>query len=154
RGTGVDDIGLTRKRDAVNRALALHGSKCHSPLEALRRIGGLEIAALTGAYIAAAQKGVPSLVDGFICTTAALLACQINPGVRDWLLFGHRSAESGHHHVLAALAAHPLLDLNMRLGEGSGAALAIPILRSAVALHNSMATFAQASVSDGDNGNA
>jgi nicotinate-nucleotide--dimethylbenzimidazole phosphoribosyltransferase len=150
RGTGISDIGLTRKRDAVNRALTLHGPKCHSPLEALRRLGGLEIVALTGAYIAAAQKGVPSLVDGFICTTAALLACQINPAVREWLLFGHRSAESGHRHVLAALAAQPLLDLNMRLGEGSGAAMAIPVLRSALALHHSMATFAQASISDAD----
>ncbi|MCK9504351.1 MAG: nicotinate-nucleotide--dimethylbenzimidazole phosphoribosyltransferase [Porticoccaceae bacterium] len=148
RGTGVDDIRLAHKREAVNRALALHGSKCASPLDALRRLGGLEIAALTGAYISAAQRGIPSLVDGYICTTAALLACQINPGVRDWLLFGHRSAEPGHRHLLTALAAEPLLDLQMRLGEGSGAAVAIPLLQSALALHRSMATFGEAGVSE------
>jgi len=146
-GTGVDGEGLARKRDAVNRALVLHEPHCHSPLETLRRLGGLEIAALTGAYIAAAQRGIPSLVDGYICTAAALVACRINPGVRDWLLFGHRSREPGHSHLLDALDAQPLLDLGLHLGEGSGAALALPLLQSACDLHREMATFVEAGVS-------
>lgn len=149
-GTGVDSEGLVRKRAAVSRALALHLPFCTSPLETLRRLGGLEIAALCGAYIAAAQQGIPSLVDGYICTVAALIACRINPGVRDWLLFAHRSREPGHGHLLDALDAQPLLDLGLRLGEGSGAATALPLLKMACALHRGMATFAEAGVSDND----
>ena len=147
RGTGVDDDGLARKRRAVDRALTLHKPYCISPLETLRRLGGLEIAALTGAYTAAAQKGMPSLVDGYICTAAALIACLINPAVRDWLLFAHCSAEPGHRFLLKALAARPLLDLDMRLGEGSGAAIALPLLQVACRLHGRMATFEEAEVS-------
>ena len=148
-GTGVNEAGLALKLNAVKRALALHTSHCHSPLETLRRLGGLEIAALVGAYTTAAQRGIPSLVDGYICTAAALVACRINPGVRDWLLFGHRSREPGHRHLLHALEAEPLLDLGMRLGEGSGAATALPLLHSACDLHREMATFAEAGVSEG-----
>lgn len=147
RGTGVDDAGLAHKRKVVERALNLQLSHCHSPRETLRRLGGLEIAALTGAYIAAAQRGIPSVVDGYICGAAALLACRLNPAVRDWLLFSHRSAEPGHCHILAALEAEPLLDFGMRLGEGSGAALCLPLLRAACTLHRDMATFAEAGVS-------
>lgn len=146
-GTGVDDVGLARKTDAVERALARHRPHCQTPLEALRRLGGLEIAALVGAYIAAAQRGIPSLVDGYICTAAALVACRINSGVRGWLLFGHRSREPGHRLLLEALDAQPLLDLGLHLGEGSGAAMAVPLLQSACALHRDMATFAEAGVS-------
>jgi nicotinate-nucleotide--dimethylbenzimidazole phosphoribosyltransferase len=149
RGTGVDDEGLSRKRIAVRRALDRHRAACDSPLEALRRLGGLEIAALTGAYLRAAQRGVPSLVDGFIATTAALLAWGINPPVRDWLLFAHRCAEPGHRHLLEALGAEPLLDLQMRLGEGSGAAVALPLLQSALTVHAGMATFAEAAICAG-----
>lgn len=151
-GTGLAGHDLHRKRRAVARALALHNADGLSPLEALRRLGGLEIAALTGAYIAAAQVGTPSLVDGYICTAAALVACRINPGVRDWLLFAHHSTEPGHQHLLAALQATPLLDLGMHLGEGSGAAVALPLLKSACALHNGMATFDEAGVSGGESG--
>jgi nicotinate-nucleotide--dimethylbenzimidazole phosphoribosyltransferase len=150
RGTGVDDKGLALKCDAVQRALARHTGPDVGPLEILRRLGGLEIAALTGAYIAAAQRGIPVLVDGYICSAAALIACRLNPGVRDWMLFAHRSAEPGHRHLLQALSAEPLLDLDMRLGEGSGAAVALPLLRAACELHNEMATFAEAGVSDSD----
>jgi nicotinate-nucleotide--dimethylbenzimidazole phosphoribosyltransferase len=132
----------------IERALALHGAFLGDPLEVLRRLGGFEIAALAGAYLAAAQEGVAVLVDGFICSVAALLAVRLNPGCRDWLLFAHRGAEPGHRRVLDALAAQPLLDLGLRLGEGSGAALAVPLLRLACALHNQMATFAEAAVSD------
>ncbi|MDM3871415.1 nicotinate-nucleotide--dimethylbenzimidazole phosphoribosyltransferase [Porticoccus sp. W117] len=154
RGTGVDDQGWARKRNAVQRALDLHSEHLHSehcqqPLEILRRLGGLEIAALVGAYISAAQRSIPSLVDGYICSAAALVACRLKPAVRDWLLFAHRSAEPGHRHILEHLQAEPLLDFGMRLGEGSGAAVAVPLLRSACQLHNQMATFAEASVSDG-----
>jgi nicotinate-nucleotide--dimethylbenzimidazole phosphoribosyltransferase len=150
RGTGVDDDALAHKREVVSRALTRHPSAMSSPLAALRCLGGLEIAALTGAYISAAQKGVPSVVDGYICTAAALVACRLNPEVRDWLIFSHRSAEPGHHYLLEALAAKPLLDLGLRLGEGSGAALVVPLLQSACRLHNDMATFAEAGVSQQD----
>jgi nicotinate-nucleotide--dimethylbenzimidazole phosphoribosyltransferase len=114
--------------------------------EVLRRLGGFEIAALSGAYIACAQAGLPVLVDGFITTAAALAACRMNPGVRDWLMFAHASAEPGHARLLAALDARPLLQLDMRLGEGSGAATALPIFRLACALHAGMATFAEAGI--------
>jgi len=151
-GTGVDAPGLVRKRQAVERALNLHLAHCDMPLETLRRLGGLEIAALTGAYVAAAQRGIPSLVDGYICTAAALIACRINPGVRDWLLFAHQSKEPGHRHLLEALEAQPLLDLGLHLGEGSGAAVALPLLQAACVLHGGMATFAEAGVSNGESG--
>ncbi len=117
-------------------------------LEALRRLGGFELAALAGAYLACAQRGIPVLVDGFICSVAALCAVRLNPTCRPWLLFAHRSAEPGHRAVLEALGAEPLLDLGLRLGEGSGAAVALPLLRLACELHGGMATFAEAAVSD------
>lgn len=145
-GTGLDAAGITHKARVIARALALHAGP-HEPLEWLRRLGGFEIAALAGAYLAAAQAGLPVLVDGFISTVAALAAQRINPSVAPWLLFAHRSHEHGHARVLAALQAEPLLDLGMRLGEASGAASAVPLLRLACALHAQMATFAQAGVS-------
>ena len=147
-GTGLDAGGVARKAAVIERALALHGAFLGEPFEVLRRLGGFEIAALTGAYLAAAQEGVAVLVDGFICSVAALLAVRLNSACRDWLLFAHRGAEPGHIRVLDALATQPLLDLGLRLGEGSGAALAVPLLRLACALHNQMATFAEAAVSD------
>jgi nicotinate-nucleotide--dimethylbenzimidazole phosphoribosyltransferase len=104
---------------------------------------------LAGAYIACARAGLPVLVDGFITTAAALAACRLNPGARDWLLFAHRSAEPGHARLLDALGARPLLQLDMRLGEGSGAVAALPLLRLACAVHGGMATFAEAGVSEG-----
>ena len=112
----------------------------------LEQVGGLEIAAITGAYIRASQLGLPCFVDGFITTAAALLAVRLNPAVRDWLLFSHHSAECGHGALLAALDAEPLLNLGMRLGEGSGAAVAYATLQQALTIHNNMATFAQAAV--------
>ncbi|WP_127475971.1 nicotinate-nucleotide--dimethylbenzimidazole phosphoribosyltransferase [Sulfurivermis fontis] len=148
-GTGLDAAGIGHKAEVVRRALALHREELELPLDILRCVGGFEIAALTGAYIAAAQAGVPVLVDGFITTTAALMAVQINPTIRPWLLFSHHSAERGHGRLLAALEAHPLLSLGLRLGEGSGAATALPLLQLACRLHGEMATFAEAGVSDG-----
>ena len=147
-GTGLDGAGMAHKAAVIERALVLHGAPLGEPLELLRRLGGFEIAALVGAYLACAQQGVPALVDGFISSVAALLAVRLNPGCRDWLLFAHRGAEPGHRRVLAALAAEPLLDLGLRLGEGSGAALAVPLLQLACRLHNEMATFAEAAVAD------
>lgn len=153
-GTGLDALRMVQKQNTIARALALHGEAIAAAAcparEALRRVGGLEIAAMSAAMIAAAQRGVPVLVDGFIVTAAALAAVRINPGVRPWLLFSHQSAERGHVRLLELLDAQPLLALDLRLGEGSGAALALPLVRMACALHNSMATFAEAAVADRD----
>lgn len=155
-GTGLDAPGVARKAVLIDRALVLHGfaprpgngdADVHA---ALRCLGGFEIAALVGAYIACAQVGLAVLVDGFITTSAALAACRLNPATRNWLLFAHRSAEPGHAALIAALAARPLLDLDMRLGEGSGAAAALPLLHLACALHGGMATFSEAGVSGHD----
>lgn len=117
-------------------------------LEALRCLGGYEIAAITGAALACAQHGLTMLVDGFIVSVAALVACAVQPDVRDWMLFAHQSAEAGHNAVLTALGAQALLKLDMRLGEGSGAALALALLKAACELHGGMATFAQAGVDE------
>ena len=146
-GTGLDAAGIAHKTAIVARALQCHGA-LRDPLAILRALGGFEVAALAGAYIAAAQAGVPVLVDGFISTAAALAATRIHPGVREWLLFAHRSHERGHARLLDALQARPLLDLGLRLGEGSGAAVAVPLLRLACSLHGGMATFAEAGVAD------
>ena len=145
-GTGLDAAGVRRKVAVIERALSLHAAHCDDPLEALLRLGGFEIAALTGAAIACAQAGLPLLVDGFIVSAAMLAACRMQPAVRDWLLFAHRSAEPGHDRLLQALDAEPLLTLDMRLGEGSGALTALPLLRLACALHGEMATFTEAGV--------
>ena len=147
-GTGLDAAGVARKAAIIQQALDTHREAFREPLEILRRLGGFEIAALVGSYIACAQHRLPVLVDGFITSAAALLAVRIQPGTRDWLLFCHRSAEPGHARILDALGAEPLLDLGLRLGEGSGAAAAVPLLRLACALHNGMATFAAAGVSE------
>ena len=139
---------MAHKARVIDAALALHRRQIVDPLQALIHLGGFEIAALVGAYLAAAQQGVAVLVDGFICSVAALLAVRLNPGCRDWLLFAHHGAEPGHVRVLQALQAGPLLELGLRLGEGSGAALAVPLLRLACALHGQMATFAEAAVAE------
>ena len=146
-GTGLKADGVAHKAFVIERALAKQRSD--QPLVALQRLGGFEIAALTGAYLRCAQLNVPALVDGFITTAAALVAVRFRPELADWLFYSHCSAEPGHHRLLQALAARPLLDLGMRLGEGSGAAVAMPILRAAAALHARMATFAEAGVSPG-----
>lgn len=146
-GTGLDAAGVAHKARIVTAALQRHGARLQDPLQALCCVGGFEIAALCGAYIRCAQLGIPSLVDGFIASSAALVATRLNPAVRDWLLPAHASAEPGHARLLAGLQATPLLDLGLRLGEGSGAAVAVPLLRLALELHNGMATFAEAQVS-------
>ncbi len=147
-GTGVDDEGMKRKAEVIRRALHRHSEHHGRPLEALRRLGGFEIAALTGAYLACSHMNLPVLVDGFISSVSALAAVRLCPGAEHWFLFSHTSAEPGHRTVLDALDAKPLLDLGMRLGEGSGAAVAVPLLRMACALHNHMATFSEAQISE------
>lgn len=149
-GTGVDAGGVARKCTVIDQALALHGAALGDPAAALARVGGFEIAAMAGAYVACAQLGLPALVDGFISSAAALAATRLCPGAGDWLLLAHASAEPGHRALVRALVeagtGAPLLDLGMRLGEGSGAAAAVPLLRLACALHANMATFADAGV--------
>ena len=147
-GTGLDAAGVSHKAQVIERALSLHAAQRGDALQTLFNLGGFEIAALVGAYLACAQEGVAVLVDGFICSVAALVAVRLNPECRPWLLFGHRGAEPGHRHILHTLEAEPLLDLGLRLGEGSGAALAVPLLRLACDLHGQMATFAEAAVAD------
>lgn len=150
RGTGIDDEGLQRKQLAVATALDLHRPCMVSPEDVLRCVGGLEIAAMTGAYIRCAQRGIPILLDGFISTAAALVAVRINPAVGDWMIAGHRSVEPAHSLLLDVLALRPLLDLDMRLGEGSGAALAVSVIQSALLLHSEMATFTEAGVNNSE----
>lgn len=147
-GTGLDAGGMAHKAELINQALAYHGLDPEQPLDILRRIGGFEIAAIVGVYMRCAQLGISILVDGFITSAAAMIACAINPSVRPWMLFSHASAEPGHRLMMRHLDARPLFDLDMRLGEGSGAAVAVPMLRLALALHNGMATFAEAGVSE------
>lgn len=147
-GTGLDSDGIKLKRKVLYQALNQHAEHIESELDILQRVGGLEIAGLVGAYIASAQNGTPLLIDGFISTAAALLAARINPSSRAWMMFAHKSAEPAHQHALAALDARPLLDMGMRLGEGSGAGVATSLIKSALALHNEMATFDSAGVSE------
>jgi nicotinate-nucleotide--dimethylbenzimidazole phosphoribosyltransferase len=149
-GTGVDATGRARKVRVIDAALARHGltHRGASPEQILCAVGGLEIAAICGAIIAAAQRRIPVLIDGFIVSVAALAAVRLNPSCQPFLLPSHQSAEQGHRLVLRALNVHPLVSLDLRLGEGSGAAIALPIVRLACALHNGMATFAQANVPD------
>ena len=147
RGTGVDEEGLARKIAAVEAGLAANPEAKDDPLEALRRLGGYELAAIAGAIMAARMARVPVLLDGFACTAAAAVLHKADPRALDHCVVGHRSVEPGHSRLLEIIGKEPLLDLGMRLGEGSGAALAINIVKAAVACHSGMATFAQAGVS-------
>jgi nicotinate-nucleotide--dimethylbenzimidazole phosphoribosyltransferase len=147
RGTGVDDAGLVRKADAIARALALHKGVLGDPLAVAAAVGGRELAAMLGAALAARRHGVPLILDGFVCTAAVAPIFALDANGLDHTIAGHCSAEAGHRRLLEALKLDPLLDLNMRLGEGSGAAVAIGIVRGALACHNGMATFAEAAVS-------
>ncbi|MGH7865588.1 MAG: nicotinate-nucleotide--dimethylbenzimidazole phosphoribosyltransferase [Candidatus Binataceae bacterium] len=147
RGSGLDDAGVRHKIDVVTHALALHQDS-RSPAQALlAALGGFEIGAMAGVCISGAALHVPSVVDGFIATAAAALACEFHPSVAKYLFFSHRSAEGGHALALEHLDARPILDLEMRLGEGTGAAIAMSVIESALALYRDMATFAQARVS-------
>lgn len=146
RGTGVDEAGFARKVAAVEAALALHRAHLADPLEVLRRLGGREIAAMLGAILAARIERVPVILDGYVATAAAAILQALDPKALDHCLAGHVSAEGAHARVLARLGLTPLLDLGLRLGEGSGAALAAGIVKAALACHDGMATFAEAGV--------
>ncbi|WP_281984059.1 nicotinate-nucleotide--dimethylbenzimidazole phosphoribosyltransferase [Thalassorhabdomicrobium marinisediminis] len=146
RGTGVDDEGLARKTDVVARGLALHDTS--DPLDALRCLGGRELAAMAGAIAAARHHRIPVILDGFICTAAAAVLEKTAEGALDHTVAGHLSDELAHKRLLDALELEPLLALRLRLGEGSGAALALGVLKGAVACHSGMATFAEAGVTD------
>lgn len=149
RGTGVDDAGLARKAEVVGAGLAANPQASEAPLEALRCLGGRELAAMAGAIARARVDRIPVILDGFICTAAAATLGRAVSGALDHAVAGHVSAEAGHGRLLDALDKSPLLSLGMRLGEGSGAALAINVLRGAIACHSGMATFAEAGVSGG-----
>ncbi len=146
RGTGVDDAGLKRKAEAVRAAVARHKAHLSDPLEVLARLGGREIAAMAGAILAARLRRTPVLLDGFVVSSAAAVMQALDKTALDHCLAGHVSAERAHGEALKRLGKAPLLDLGMRLGEGSGAALAVAIVKAAVACHNGMATFAEAGV--------
>ena len=146
RGTGVDDAGIARKIGAVEAALARHGAACGDPFEALRRLGGREIAAMAGAVLAARLRRIPVLLDGFIGCAAMAPLVAVQPALTQHCLAAHCSAEAAHGRLLAAMGLDPLLHLGLRLGEGSGAAVAAQIVRSALAAHAEMATFEQAAV--------
>ncbi len=147
RGTGVDDAGLARKSAAVAAGLKLHLNR--DPLEVLRCLGGREIAAMAGAMLSARAKRIPVILDGFIACSAAAVLHTANPAALDHCIAGHVSAESGHQRLLDTLRKPPLLNLGLRLGEGSGAALALGIIKAAAACHSGMASFAEAGVAEG-----
>ncbi|MEM7242159.1 MAG: nicotinate-nucleotide--dimethylbenzimidazole phosphoribosyltransferase [Pseudomonadota bacterium] len=149
RGTGVDDAGLKRKAEVVAQGLMANPNAKGNGLEALRCLGGRELAAMAGAIMSARRHSIPVILDGFICTAAAACLEQAQTGALDHCMISHKSKEAGHQAFCKALGKDPILDLGMRLGEGSGGALAINIVRSALACHSGMATFADAGVSEG-----
>jgi len=147
KGTGVDEAGMARKRETVETALAFHGDALSDPLEALRRVGGREFAAIAGAIIAARVQHIPVILDGYAVTAAAAVLYKMDAKALDHCLAGHVSREPGHRALLEEMGLRPVLDLDMALGEGSGAALALQIVQSAARLHKDMATFEQAGIS-------
>ena len=148
RGTGLDDAALKNKIKVVEKCLARHAPDPAAPLEVLRTVGGFEIAAITGLVLGAAARRVPVVVDGFISTAGALVACRLAPHARDYMFLGHRSVEPGHAAAVDAIGLRPILDLDMRLGEGTGAVLAATVIEAAIKIYNQMATFGDAGVSE------
>jgi nicotinate-nucleotide--dimethylbenzimidazole phosphoribosyltransferase len=153
RGTGISDGQLQHKIEVIEKALAINRPDVSKPLDVLAKVGGFEIAGLVGVILGAAARRIPVVIDGFISGAAALTATALAPQARDYLIAGHVSAESGHPIMLELLGLKPLLNLNMRLGEGTGAALGILLAEAAVRTLNEMATFAEAGVSEGEEGN-
>jgi nicotinate-nucleotide--dimethylbenzimidazole phosphoribosyltransferase len=146
-GTGVDAHGLKRKAEAVSKAVELHRAHLGDALELLRRLGGRELAAMAGAILAARVQNIPVILDGYVATAAAAILQRANPAALDHCLAGHCSAEPAHRKLLEKIGKRPILDLGMRLGEASGAALAAGVVKAAVASHTGMATFSSAGVS-------
>ena len=148
RGTGIDDQGLERKVRVIEQALAVNQPDANDAMDVLHKVGGLEIAGLAGVMIAAAYRRIPVVVDGFISTAAAMIAVGLAPGVRNYLIGAHQSVETGHRAMLKHLNLTPLLDLNLRLGEGTGSALAFHFIEASARILREMATFDEAGVSD------
>ena len=147
RGTGINDSGLIRKITIVEKAIKVNRGRLNSPLETMAAVGGFEIAGICGAIIGAAMRKVPVVVDGFISGAAAVCAIKMNNNIAPYCFFGHLSADSGHRKIMSKMGIKPLLDLDMRLGEGTGAVLAINIIRAGLAIMNEMATFDEAGIS-------
>ncbi len=147
-GTGLDDAGMRRKTEVVEKSIELNGPDAGDALDVLAKVGGFELAGLAGVVIGAASAGVPVVSDGYISGAATLAALRMAPAAGAWVFASHRSAEPGHTVVLEALGLTPVLDLDMRLGEGTGAALAMEIMDAACAMMSGMATFAEAGVDD------
>jgi nicotinate-nucleotide--dimethylbenzimidazole phosphoribosyltransferase len=152
RGTGINDVQLAHKIDVIERAVAQNCPHTADPLDVLAKVGGLEIAGLVGVMLAAASRCIPVVIDGFIAGAAALVAFRMNPLVRDYCFAGHVSVERGHQVILEQMKLAPLLDLQLRLGEGTGAVLALHIIEGALRAHCEMATFAEAGVSEREGG--
>jgi nicotinate-nucleotide--dimethylbenzimidazole phosphoribosyltransferase len=150
RGTGIDDQGLQNKIRVVKQAMEVNKARLADPLSTLAAVGGFEIAGICGLVIGASSCRMPVVVDGFISTAGAMTAVQMNPAIKDYLFFSHLSQEKGHRHVMETFGVRPILDLDMRLGEGTGAALAMMIIEGAVKIYNEMATFSSAGVSTKD----
>jgi nicotinate-nucleotide--dimethylbenzimidazole phosphoribosyltransferase len=148
RGTGIDDKGLQRKIKVIEQALTINQPDPKEALDVLHKVGGLEIAGLAGVMIAAAARRIPIVVDGFISTAAAMIAAGLAPGVREYMISAHQSVETGHRAMVSHLGLAPLLDLNLRLGEGTGAALAFHLIEASTRILREMATFGEAGVSD------
>lgn len=148
RGTGVSDDIVERKKKVVAQALALHKERLSDPISLLACLGGFEIVQITAAMLACAEHKITIVVDGFICTAAAMIAIEINPNVKDYMVFAHCSGEQGHQKMLEWLNVKALLNLGLRLGEGTGAALSLPLLQAAIGFYNDMASFAQAAVTN------
>jgi nicotinate-nucleotide--dimethylbenzimidazole phosphoribosyltransferase len=148
RGTGIDDAGLVHKIEVIKRAIKVNQKRLADPLNTLAALGGFEIAGIAGLCLGAAAARIPLIVDGFISSAGALVACRLSPLVRDCLFFSHRSEEAGHATFLRIFKVEPILDLRLRLGEGTGAALAMGLIEAAVKIYNEMATFESAGVSD------
>lgn len=150
RGTGIDDQRLAHKIEVIKRALAINRARLSDPVETLAALGGFEIAGIAGLVLGGAANRLPVVVDGFISTAGAVAACAICPNAREYVIFSHLSQERGHRVIMQALKARPVLDLDMRLGEGTGAALAMTIIEASMKIYNQMATFSGAGVSQKD----
>ena len=148
RGTGIDEATFIRKVEVIRKALSLHSPNPKDPMDVLSKVGGFEIGGIAGVILAAVSKRVPVVVDGFIAACGALVAFEMCPKIKDYLIAAHRSVEAGHMAILKHINLRPLLNLDMRLGEGTGAALGIGIAEAAVKIFTEMATFSEAGVSE------
>lgn len=148
RGTGIDDERLQHKKEVIQRALVINADRCTTPFETLAALGGYEIAAITGFILGAASLKLPVVVDGFISSAGAVVALKLCPAVDDYLFFSHTSNEQGHRVIMQKLGARPILDLDLRLGEGTGAALAMQVIEASVKIYKEMATFSSAKISE------